>query len=571
MENKKVAQIFQEISDIMEFNGENKFRYLSYRRAAQTIGTLNVDVRQIYNQDPAKFREIPGIGEALSAKIVEILETGHCLYYEELKLGVSPGMLEMLTIRGMGPKKVKKLYDELGIDEVPKLKAAAEAGKIAGLEGMGEKSQAEILKAIADHEKHRERILIHTAMSLAEELVDTMQKGPGVEQVEYAGSLRRASETIGDIDILATGKDHPAILDYFVNHPDVTDVLAHGETKASVLISGGTQVDLRVVAKSSFGAALYYFTGSKEHNIHARKIAISKGLKINEYGVYRDDKQIAGKTEEDCFKTLGLPYIIPEMREDQGEIEAGYAGTLPHPLELEDIRGDLHMHTKATDGKNTLEEMVAAAQAKGYEYVAITDHSPAVRVANGMDVKRCRTHLAAIDALNATLKGFRILKGSEVDILEDGSLDYPDELLRELDLVNISVHSKFNLDSKVQTDRIIRAMSHPYVTILCHPTGRIVKQREPYAVDLTEVARAAASFHVAMEVNGSQRLDLSPGNIRLAKEQGAHFVVNTDAHHVQHLDFMRFGVKMARRGWLEKKDVLNTRSLEKLLSYFRKR
>lgn len=572
MENQKVSHIFQEIGDILELMGENRFRVLAYQRAAQTISTLNVDVRQIYDDDPKKFREIPGIGEDLSNKIIEMLETGRCKFHEQLMAGFSKGLLELLTLRGLGPKKVKKIYEALGVDSIQKLKQAAQKGQLAKLPGMGEKSQAEIVKAIADHEKHRERILLHTALTLAEGLIVYMKKAPGITEVQYAGSLRRGNETIGDIDILATGKNHAAIIAHFVAHPDVTDVLAQGDTKASVLIAGGVQADLRVVDPSSFGAALYYFTGSKEHNIHARKIAISKGWKINEYGLYRGNKQIAGRTEDEMFDKLGLPTIIPELREDQGEIEAGYSGELPHSLELEDIRGDLHLHTEASDGKDSLEAMIEAALERGYEYIAITDHSPAVGVANGLKEDRLLEHLKKIDALDKKLKGkMRVLKGAEVDIHADGTLDYPNALLKLLDVVNISVHSKFSLPAKEQTARVIKALSNPYVTILCHPTGRIVKQREPYDIDLVEVARAAAKHRVALEINGSMRLDLSPGNIRLAKEQGALFILNTDSHQIRHLGFMRFAVTMARRGWLEKKDVLNTRSLEKMMSYFRSR
>ncbi len=568
MENQKISRIFQEIGDILELQGVNRFRYLSYHRASQTISNLQRDLRAIYEENPIGLREIPGIGPALSDKIIEILETGQCKEHQTLLSGFSKGILELLTIRGLGPKKVKKFYDELGVDTLAKLKAAAETGQLAGLPGMGEKSQTEILKSISDHEKHRERALLHTATLLAEALVRYMEKCPEVEKVTYAGSLRRGKETIGDIDILTTGTDHEKIIDYFVSQPDVDIILAQGDTKASLLLEEGIQVDLRVVEEASFGAALYYFTGSKEHNIRTRKIAISKGLKINEYGLYRGEEWIAGRTEEEMFEGLELPYIIPELREDSGEVEAGYAGQLPHSIEVDDIRGDLHVHTEASDGKHSLEAMVAEARKLGYEYMAITDHSPAVRVANGLDEKRVIEHIAKIDALNATLKDFRILKGAEIDILEDGSLDYPDEILKKLDLVNISVHSKFGLTASEQTARIIKAMSHPLVTMLCHPTGRIVKQREPYLIDIVAIARAAKEYRVALEINGSARLDLNPGNCRLAKEQGAKFMINTDAHQTEHLHFMRFGIQMARRGWIEKEDVLNTLPLEELLGYF---
>jgi DNA polymerase (family 10) len=569
MENQKVARIFSEIADVLELQGVNRFRYLAYRRAAQIVETLNVDVRTIYDDPNRSFTDFSGIGQDLSGKITEILETGQCAMHQELLTGFSKGLLELLTIRGLGPKKVKRFYEELGIDDIKKLKKAAQKGELAKMERMGEKSQAEILKAIEGHEQHRERMLLHSATVMAEDMVAYMGKFKGVDRVQYAGSCRRGKETVGDLDILATGKDHVAIIDYFLAHREIEKVLAHGDTKASVLLDDGVQVDLRVVDKNSFGAALYYFTGSKAHNIRTRKLAISKGLKINEYGIFDGEKSLAGKEEKDIFKVLGLPFIHPEIRRDDGEIEAAYDGTLPKPLELDDVKGDLHMHTTETDGKSSMEDMVAKAKELGYEYIAITDHSPAVRVANGMSPKRLLNYIKRIDALNEKVKGITILKGSEVDILEDGSLDFDDELLAQLDLVNVSVHSKFGLSADVQTARIIKAMSNPYVTVLNHPTGQIIKKREPYLVDMVKIARAAKEFKVALEVNGSKRLDLNAGNIRLAKGHGAKFVVCTDSHRDSSLDHMRFGVKMARRGWLEKKDVLNTRSLDKLMDFWK--
>jgi len=568
MENQKIAHIFSEIADILELQGVNRFRYLAYRRAAQTIDMLSKDVRLIYDKNPSDFRKMPGIGEDLSNKIVEILETGQCAMHQELLAGFSKGLLELLTIRGLGPKKVKKFYDELGIDDVKKLKKAAENGELAKLERMGEKSQTDILKAIGEHELHRERLLLHEAVSMAEDLVATMKQCPGVDRVEYAGSCRRGKETIGDIDILTTGSSHEKIIDYFVSHPQVDTILAQGDTKASVLLEEGVQVDLRVVADESFGAALYYFTGSKEHNIHARKLAISKGLKINEYGIFDGEKLLAGKTEESIFKILGIPFIIPEMRRDDGEVEAALDDELPHSIERSDIRGDLHVHTNWTDGKNSIQEMVAEAKRLGYEYIALTDHSPSVRVAHGMEPPRLLDYIRTIDALNKKMTGITILKGSEVDILGDGSLDYDDELLAKLDLVNISVHSKFNLTAAEQTARIVKALSNPYVTVLNHPTGQIIKKREPYLVDMVTVARAAVAHRVALEVNGSKRLDLNAGNIKLAKEHGAKFVISTDSHSVNSLENMRFGVMLARSGWLEAGDVLNTRPLGKMMEFW---
>jgi DNA polymerase (family X) len=568
MENQKVARVFQEIGDILQLQGVNRFRYLAYYKAVQIVESLSLDVRKIYDDPEKQFTDIPGIGSALASKIVEILETGQCKEHQELLNGFSKGLLELLTIRGLGPKKVKLFYDVLGIDDIHKLKAAAEKGSLAELPRMGEKSQAEILKAIIDHEKHRERIILHSARVTADAMVEYMKTCEEVTKVQFAGSLRRGRETIGDVDILATGKDHAKIIQHFIDHSDVQDVLAHGETKASVVNGSGFQIDFRVVEAKSFGSALYYFTGSKNHNIHARKLAIGKGMKVNEYGIFKGDEWLAGETESDIFKVLGLPYIIPELREDNGEIEAGFNDALPDSIEVDDIRGDLHMHTTASDGKNSLEEMVGEAKKLGYEYIAITDHSPSVRVAHGLSNERVLDHIARIDALNEKIDGMTILKGAEIDILADGSLDYPDEILAKLDMVNISVHSKFNLPADEQTARVIKGLSNPYVTMLCHPTGRIVKQREPILIDIVEVARAAKAHGVAMEINGSSRLDLSPGNAKLAKEQGCKFLINTDSHRVMHLQNMRFGVTLARRGWIEKTDVLNTLPLAQMLSYF---
>ncbi|MBT5015930.1 DNA polymerase/3'-5' exonuclease PolX [Candidatus Peregrinibacteria bacterium] len=562
MENQRVAQIFQEIGDILELKGENRFRYLSYHRAAQTLLNLSKDIRKIY--DNGELEGIPGIGKALAEKIAEILNTGKCGTHERLLAEFDKGLLELLTIRGLGPKKIKKFYDELGIDNIGKLKTAAEKGVLADLERMGEKSQADILKAIQEHEKHVARSHLITATFLAEFLIGYMKDCSKVSRAEYAGSLRRGRETVGDIDILATGKDHNQIIRHFLAHQDVSLVLAQGETKASVILEGGVQVDLRVVDEKSFGAALYYFTGSKNHNIATRKLAIKKGLKINEYGVFKGEKSIAGKTEKEIFKVLGLPYIIPELREDQGEVQAGFDGKLPKSVELADIRGDLHLHTNWSDGRNTLEEMVAAAQKLGYEYLCVSDHSTSARIANGLDLGRIKDQIKQVEALNKRLRGFKVFKGAEVDILTDGSLDFPDEILAQLDWITASVHSKFTLSSAEQTARLIKAISNPYVHVLGHPTGQIVNRREPYELDIAAVARAAAKNNVALEINSNMRLDLSATNIRIAKEHGVKFVINTDAHSIDQLGLMRFGVTTARRGWLEKGDVLNTLPIEAL-------
>ena len=550
---------------MLQITGVNRFRYLAYYKGAKIVSGLGVDLRAMHDEGK-DFKEIPGIGKAMADKIVEILETSQCAEHQRLLSTFKKGLLELLSIRGLGPKKVKKFYDELGVDDIFKLKAAAESGELAALEGMGEKSQAEILKSIADHEKHRERMLLHQATSIAEMMVAYMKDFEGVDRVDFAGSCRRGRATIGDVDILATGPDHASIIDHFVRHPQVETILAQGETKCSVLIDDAFQVDLRVVAPESFGAALYYFTGSKDHNVHARKLAISKGWKLNEYGLYDGEKRIAGSTETEIFEALGLPFIPPEVRQDYGEFSEG----IPPLLELQDIRGDLHVHTRWSDGRAEMEDMVAEAVRLGYEYIALTDHSPSVRVAYGMSNEKLLDYIRAIDALQKKVPHIKILKGSEVDILVDGSLDYPDELLAQLDLVNVSVHHRTNLSAAEQTARVVKALAHPAVTILNHPTGRVVKKRESYAIDLVEVARAAAAHNVALEVNGSKRLDLNGTNIRVVKDHGVKFVVSTDSHDVPSLSNMKFGVKMARRGWLTADDVLNTRGLNDFMAFWGK-
>lgn len=572
MENQKIAEIFQEIGDILEIRGENPFRVGSYHRAAQIINAYPYDLREIWEKDPKSLKKIPGIGESLAAKIVEILKTGKLKQHRELLKNFPHGLLEMLKLRGLGPKKTKMFYQKLGIDNLEKLKKAGQEGKLRQLEGMGEKSEREILKALLEYTRFHERTLLYEALHIAEDLISYLEKCPGVEKVESAGSLRRKMETIGDIDILATGKNHQKIIHYFVKNPEVNKIIAQGETKASVLLKSGVQSDLRVVDSESFGAALYYFTGSKNHNIHTRKIAQKMGLKINEYGVFKGKKKIAGRTENEVLKAIGLPYIIPEMREDWGEIEIAQSGRkLPKTVELEDLKGDLHVHSNWSDGSDPIHIIIEAARDFGLEYLAITDHSKAVRIANGLDEERLEAQIKAIDELNKKLKGFRILKGTEVDIKPDGSLDLPDSILSKLDLVVASIHSRFNLEREEQTKRIIKAFENPYVKIFGHPSARLLGQRMPIEMDMEAIMEAAKKYRVALEINCfPERLDLTDVNCKLAKERGIKIVISTDAHHPSQFEFLRFGIFTAKRGWLEKKDVLNTLSVEKLLEYWRK-
>ena len=580
MQNQRIADIFQEMGEILEIQGENRFRVNSYLRAAQLISSYPHDLREVLETDPKKLRGISGIGEGLAEKIEEILLTGKCKEHAALLRKIGKKRLALLKVRTVGPKKVKMLYEKLGIDSVVKLRRAAEHGQLRELEGMGEKSEAEILKATTEYDQLRERMPLHLALRYAAEYVEYLEKCPAVKKVAVAGSLRRRVETIGDIDILAVGPG-AKIIEYFVGYPEVKSVLAQGPTKASVLLKSGIQVDLRVVARPSFGAALYYFTGSKAHNIKVRDRAKRMGLKINEYGVFkvagsaakkRPERRVAGATEKQIFKAVKLPFIEPELRENRGEVEAAVKGKLPKLVQRKDIQGDLHSHSEASDGKSTLAEMVEAAQALGYSYLAVTDHSTSVKIAHGLDEKRLFKQFKAIDDLNKRLKGFRILKGSEVDILGDGSLDFPDRILKKLDIVIGSVHTRFNLPIKEQTERVIKAFQNPHLMFFAHPTGRLLGERTDYDIDLEAIIKAAKKCRVAIEINGNPlRLDLQDVYCQMAKENGTKIVINTDSHHFSQLRFMDFGIGVAKRGWLEKKDVLNTLPVEKMLAYWGKK
>lgn len=570
MENQKIAHIFQEIGDILEILGDSRFRIRSYHKASQVIRDYPYHLRDIYERDPKLLDDIPGIGKALMEKIIEILTTGDCQTHLRLVKQVKPGLLDVLRLRGIGPKKTKLFYNELGIDSVIKLKDAARRGLLRELPGMGEKSEADVLESIESYGRLTARIPLHDAMTTAEGILAYMNKSKLVKKATYAGSLRRRRRTIGDIDILASGPSE--IIDYFCEFPDISYVEAKGDTKATVILESGVQVDLRVVPEESFGAALYYFTGSKAHNIATRKIAQKLGLKINEYGVFKGEKSIAGTTEEEIFKTIKLPYIIPEMREDTGEIEFMRKHPNYKTVQVSDIKGELHSHTDWSDGDSTLEDMAAAAKALGYEYLAITDHSPSLKVAHGLDASRLEAQMREIDKLNKELNGITLLKGVEVDILRDGSLDMPDDVLRQLDIVVASVHTYFKLEEKEQTERIVRAIRHPYVNILGHPTGKLVGQREAYDVDLNKLMRAAKDAGTAIELNcNPKRLDLDAKHLRAARDMGVLISLDTDAHNVAHLPFVKYGVSIARRGWLEPKDVLNTMSLPQLKKFLNRK
>lgn len=562
--NADVAAVFEEIADLLDLRGENPFRIRAYRTAARAIRDLGRELREMVATGE-DLKQIPGIGEDLAKKIVEITQTGGCKALDELRAESPPGILDLLRLPGLGPKKVKRLHEKLKISTLADLEAAARAGKIRELDGFGEKSEQQILKALEARLLTGKRFLLDVVEPYANALVQHLQSVEGVEQAAVAGSYRRRRETVGDLDILVVAKDPVRVSDVFVSYDEVRHVLAKGDTKSSVLLSSGIQVDLRIVEPRSFGAALNYFTGSKAHNIAIRRLGQQRGLKINEYGVFRGERYIAGRSEEEVYRAVGLPYIPPELREDSGEIEAAREGRLPNLLEEDEIRGDLHVHTVASDGQNTILEMAEAARARGYEYLAIADHSKRLTVSHGLDAARLMKQTEEIDRINEKLEGIKVLKAIEVDILEDGSLDLPDYVLKHLDLVIGAVHSHFNLPESRQTERIMRAMDHRYFTILAHPSGRLLMQREGYAVDMQKIIAHAKARGCFLELNAHpMRLDLDDVQCRVAREIGVPICINTDAHSTRDLEFIRFGVGQARRGWVEKQNVINTKSLAEL-------
>ncbi len=568
--NADVARLFTRMANLLEIQGANPFRVRAYRNAARTVGDLPRGVAEMLDQGK-DLSELPGIGGDLAGKIREIVETGRLTQLEELEESTATGLDELLRIRGIGPKKVKALNRELGVSTLEGLRAAAEEGKVRKLAGFGKKTEELILLGIDAAEESGKRVRLDVAEGVARSLVRHLEDSGGLKEVAVAGSFRRRRETVGDLDLLATctRSSESAVMDRFVGHDEVTEVVSRGETRATVILRSGLQVDLRVVPQVSYGAALHYFTGSKAHNIAVRKLGQQRGLKINEYGVFRGDDRVAGRTEEEVYAQVDLPYIEPELREDRGELEAARAGKLPHLVRVEDLRGDLHAHTLKTDGRFSLEEMAEAARKRGYEYLAITNHSQRVTMARGYDAKRLTREIERIDKLNEDLGEFTVLKGIEVDILEDGSLDLPGDVLQRLDFTVCSIHYNWNLGREEQTERILRAMDDPHFTILGHPTGRLLGEREPYEVDLERVVEGAAERGCFLEVNAHpERLDLDDVHCKLAKELGVKVAISTDAHSVTDLDHMRFGVWQARRGWLEPEDVLNTRpwpQLKKLL------
>jgi len=576
--NADITAIFEEIADLLEIEAANPFRIRAYRNAARILGDLPQEARLLVERghENLLFRHrddltrLPGIGADLAGKINEIITTGHCSLLDRLHRELPPAITELLKIPGLGPKRVKALYHDLDVQTVEQLHRAAQDGRIRALHGFGEKTEQNILQALEAHASQSRRFKLATAAQYAETLRAFLQAIPGVQQVVVAGSFRRMRETVGDLDILVTAAPdstvmHSPVMQRFTAYDEVAEVYSAGETRASILLKCGMQVDLRVVAQASYGAALHYFTGSKAHNIAIRRIAQQLGLKINEYGVFRGEKRIAGDSEESVYRAVGLPYIPPELREDRGEIEAARANRLPQLVELADLRGDLHAHTKATDGHDSLRDMALAARALGMDYLAITEHSRRLTVAHGLDPIQLTRQCDEIDRLNAQLDGITLLKGIEVDILEDGSLDLPDSVLARLDLVVGAVHSRFDLSRARQTERILRAMDHPHFTLLAHPSGRLIEKREPYDVDMLRIIRHARQRGCFLELNAHpERLDLLDSHCQSAREEGVLVSINSDAHSTFDFTNLKFGVGQARRGWLEKTDVLNTRTLAAL-------
>jgi len=566
MKNREIAEIFEKMADILDFKGENPFKINAYRKAARVIGDLRDDIEAIYKQ--GKLKDIPGVGAGIAKKIEEYLTTGKMTKYEEVAKGVPDGLVELLSIQDLGPKTLAAAYDKLGVNNLDDLKRVIEDGSLAALPGMGAKKVENIRRGVKLYLASRGRIPLGIAFPLVEGIISQLEQMEEVIQICPAGSLRRMKENIGDIDILATGHNGEQIIDRFTHLPQVTEILIAGGTKGSVIVEGGTQVDLRVVDPDSYGAALQYFTGSKAHNIHLREIAKSRGLKINEYGVFRGEEKIGGKDEKDVYSALGLPWIPPEMREDRGEIEAAFSNSLPCLISEDEVLGDLHVHSKYSDGTASIEDIALKARELGYQYIAICDHSQSAKYAGGLSEQELLEQMEHIKDVNRKISGIYVLSGAEVDIKGDGSLDYPDELLSKLDIVIAAIHSGFK---KNVTERMVKAMENPHVDIVAHPTGRLISAREGYEVDVDRIMRKAAQTNIVLEINAYyDRLDLSDVNCRKAKELGIRLAIGTDAHHLDQLWAIKLGVAVARRGWLEREDVINTLSGEEILQLSRR-
>jgi DNA polymerase (family 10) len=564
MDKHQVAAVLDEIGTLLELQGESPFRCNAYHTGARVIDQLEEDLATVVRE--GRLASVPHIGSTLREKITTLVTTGKLPYHEELRKKTPPGLFDILRIQGLGPKRVRMLYDQLGIDTLDKLEQACQSGQVANLKGMGEKTQQKIVEGIHFLRQMGSRVRIDRALTMANRLLEGLASAPGIVRMELCGSLRRRRETIKDIDILISSDAPAPIMERFVTLPGVAQVIAHGETKSSAIVEGEGRVlmnaDLRIVRDEQFPFALHYFTGSKDHNIAMRVRAQEYGLKLNEYELAGPDRRVAARDEEDIFKALDLAYIPPELRENTGELDAAADGDLPHLLEDDDIKGVFHCHTTYSDGANSVEEMARAAKALGLKYLGLADHSQSLTVANGLSPQRVRQQQAEIDRVNTTLKGFKIFKGIECDILADGRLDYDDDVLATFDYLVASVHSHFNQSREEMTARIIRALRNPYVTMLGHATGRLLLKREGYAVDLEAVLQTAAERGTMVEINAHPaRLDLDWIHCKRAKALGVKIVINPDAHNTDDLSLYRYGVDVARRGWLERGDVFNTKSL----------
>lgn len=591
--NLDIARELDTLADLLEIQGANHFRIRAYRNAVNTVKSSSRSLA-VMVQAGEDLTELPDIGDSVARHIEELVRDGTIARMEEITKEYPRSLAELVRLEGLGPKKVRKVFEELGVRTIEDLQEALDAGEIEKLEGFGKKSAEKLRAAVADHLTHTGRFQIHEVERLIEGVLEHMEDAPGVDRFEIAGSLRRRKETIGDVDLLAAHDgDGTPVVEHFVAYSGAVRVLGSGSTKGSIVLHSGLQVDLRVIPSASFGAAMLYFTGSKEHNVVLRTRAVKEGLRVNEWGVYRtreedgDDEaggsgfagadadfgeRLAGDTEEDVYAALGLPWIAPELRENRGEIAAALEGSLPELVTLDDIRGDLQMHSTWSDGRASLEDMARACEALGYEYLAVTDHSQAMAMVGGLTPDRARAQWAEVEEVREKVPGILLLKSAEVDILKDGTLDLPDDILEGLDLVLVSVHSFMDQDRKTMTERVLRAMRHPAVDILAHPTGRIINRRVPFELDVEEVLQAAAELGVAVELNANpNRLDLDDVHVHRAKELGVPVVISTDAHGPEGLKDMRFGVAQARRGWLEAGDVLNARPRADFEAWLRRR
>ena len=595
MDNLEIAKILDQIADLMDIKGENKFKIGAYRKAARAIEELSENINEIYLKD--KLKEIPGVGESIEKDIKELIKKRTCQRLKNLKEKIPVKLSELMKIEGLGPKKVAFLYKKFKITTIPQLEKLIGSLKLRKLFGWGEKSEQNILEGIKLYKRFKERFPLGQIYPYAISLKEKLKKSPFVLQIEICGSFRRRKETIGDLDILVTSKNPKKIIDFFVNLPEIQKVNAKGTTKVNVLLKHGPETDLRVVKPESFGAALHYFTGSKTHNIQIRKMGMERGLRINEYGVFKIKNQkstlrqssglilnkaeaskiknllrIGGREEEDVFKAVGLPWIPPEIRENEGEIEAAQKNNLPKLIKEKDIKGDLHIHSDWSDGENSLLEIAKACQKRGYQYIAITDHSSPLGITNSLSPSRILKQIKTIKEINKKLRNFYILSGIEVDINKDGSIFLPDKILEKFDLVVAGVHSSFRLPKEQITKRVIRAMQNLNIDILAHPTGQLINEREPYLIDFEAVIKEAQKTKTILEINAFwSRLDLNALNARKAKENGVKLAISTDSHSLNHLDFITFGVDTARRGWIEKKNVINTLPLNELLKFLKRK